>query len=116
MFKVGDIVEAFGFRGAVTDVHDDGTVNVYFGAIRKSENFYSTGHLFRWHKEPSLKLIERPKKKVKKIIERWINVYEDGLAGIVYDSEQRARQSAQGAATYVGVVKLTGEYEVEVDE
>lgn len=66
-FKVGDIVTAFGLKGTVI-LNNLGppypiVVEYETGDL---EYFYTTGHLNSWHKEPSLKLIERPKKKVKK--------------------------------------------------
>lgn len=62
-FRVGDIVEAFGCRGEVTrhDHNTDYPLVVSFGP-KHHEYFTSDGKLWDWHKTPSLKLIERPKK------------------------------------------------------
>ena len=70
MFQIGDIVESHGVIGKIESINDpesdcypivvvfdqDGIINIsYYDLNGKSE---------AWHKEPSLKLIERPKKKV----------------------------------------------------
>jgi hypothetical protein len=68
-FKVGDICMAFGMRCVVEDIDkspSDYPVNVVFEFSEKKESFTPNGRLYGWHKEPSLKLIERPKRKVKK--------------------------------------------------
>lgn len=67
-FQKDDIVEAFGLRGKVIDPapHQHSfPVRVQFedGSI---ESFRADGKLSSNHKIPALKLIERPKKKVKK--------------------------------------------------
>lgn len=66
-FKVGDICEAFGLKCFVIDINKKHNypVKVSFegGYCR---NFLMDGKFEDWHLEPSLKLIERPKKKVKK--------------------------------------------------
>jgi len=56
-----------------------------------------------------------PKRKVKKTIERWINIYSHGKAG---DYCHKTKESAEQGATSEGAiqVKLTGEYEVEEGE
>lgn len=74
IFQVNDVVEAFGCRGVVNDVAalGDYPVTVYFPDGMEDENFTSDGKIFMWHKLPSLKLIERPKKKKK--ITLWIGL------------------------------------------
>lgn len=67
MFEVGDIVESFGVRGKVTKIHNPEEVTcpivVVFDGM--NVNYYTLdGKSEDWHKESSLKLIERPKKKV----------------------------------------------------
>lgn len=66
-FKVGDICEAFGLKCFVIDINikHNYPVKVSFegGHCR---NFLMNGKFEDWQLEPSLKLIERPKKKVKK--------------------------------------------------
>lgn len=113
-FKVGDIVEAFGVRGVVTKVLSNGghPVLVDFERLpgEAEEEFTPDGRLFYWHKEPSLKLIERQKKKVKKTIETWLNIYPDG-----YNSHYHTQEECDNAAmtSRIACVKLSGEYEVE---
>ena len=57
-----------------------------------------------------LDLFPCPKKKVKKTIERWVNIYED-FTSFGHFSEVEA--DAYAAEDRIGCVKLTGEYEVE---
>lgn len=66
-FKVGDKVKAFGCEGIVTKIGPLGEmVTVNFNADSDFiEFFYPDGKLRTWHKEPSLVLVERAKKKVK---------------------------------------------------
>jgi hypothetical protein len=75
-FQVGDKVRAFGLDG---EVIDDGYCNhgaqykilVNFGNYKPS--FTIDGKLYTEHKEPSLILIERPLKKIKKTFWVWVN-------------------------------------------
>lgn len=70
-FKVGDIVEAFGVRGWVTDITKS-FVHVAFNNAA-ADSFFSDGRQRGWHAAPSLKLIERPRKTKK--VKVWVNVY-----------------------------------------
>ena len=67
MFEVGDIVEAYRVRGKVDEIDSDPNnlypVLVWFDSLY-SDCFTLDGKTRSWHKESSLKLIERPKKKV----------------------------------------------------
>lgn len=64
-FKVGDIVEAFGLRGEVTR---SGDLYIYVSFPEgRGAQFLLDGREENWHTEPSLKLISRPSKKVKKV-------------------------------------------------
>jgi len=53
---------------------------------------------------------DQEKKKVTKLIERWTNVYTDGI-GFTYLSENGA--NADAGVDRIACVKLTGTYEVE---
>jgi len=66
-FKVGDKVSAFGVEGEVISLDEKNNypITVEFDDDHLSF-FMIDGRASAWHKEPSLKLIERPKKKVKK--------------------------------------------------
>lgn len=68
MFKVGDIVEWCGVRGVVDDFRYglDYPVSVYFSYQGERVSFTDDGKYPSWSTEPSLKLVERPKKKVTK--------------------------------------------------
>lgn len=67
-FQIGDIVEAFGVRGSVVIPEND-YVKVEFNDVGFVNFFYPDGRYCEWHKEPSLKLIERPKKMVRKEVD-----------------------------------------------
>ena len=57
----------------------------------------------------------RPKRKVKKTIEWWVNVYPGGCLGHGQETKEEADKAAIGSiyGSPVACVKLTGEYEVE---
>lgn len=57
-----------------------------------------------------LQLVERPKKKVKKTVERWA-IITDSSSLVVYMDQKDAERYAKDRG--YSVVKLTGEYEVE---
>lgn len=100
IFKKGDIVEAWGLRGVVIyslpeDSHGilvhfvlSNTLDTSLAPIRSPGdmgtvicyNFMCDGKEKDWHREPTLKLIERPKKKVKKTF--WM------AAGDIKDTER----------------------------
>ena len=120
-FKVGDIVEWQGVRGTVNCNTHYG-VKVLF-ADGNIANFYADGRYFDWHKEPSLKLIERPKKMVKKTMTKWCNIYADG--DVCVHSTRAGAESIAGARRIaciektfewtekVACIEETFEYEIE---
>lgn len=74
-FKVGDIVEAFGLRGEIVGIKTEGffvvsrefCIEVLFNKGTESamrQYFLSDGRKESWHKEESLKFIERPVKEI----------------------------------------------------
>lgn len=65
-FKVGDIVEAWGCQGKVIKMDWAGVQVEFDNCLEKV--FMEDGRYMYWHKEPILKLVERPKAKVKKIL------------------------------------------------
>jgi len=71
MFEVGDEVEAFGCLGLVADIQGSLVKATFCG---NHHWFNIDGTAFHWANEPSLKLIKKAKKKVKKTIEAWIHV------------------------------------------
>lgn len=112
-FRVGDVVEAFGVGGTVTKVEDDHqtfSVRVTFNPGH-CDYFTADGKDKPWHREPSLKLVSRPKKKVMKTIERWVNIWStDSSEGYSYATKERAEENIVGP---IATVKLTGSYESE---
>jgi len=107
-FKVNDIVEAFGVRGVVIEIRGD-LVGVAL-ANRYYVDFHGDGRQKDWHLEPSLKLIERPKKKVTKTVEAWANVYPNGDHGLSLSKESA---DARAGCERIALVKLSGSYECE---
>lgn len=67
-FKVGNIVEVNGVIGKIEYIDHLRVrpIFVTFNEGEHSDEFYINGKYRKWHKEPSLKLIQQPKKKVKK--------------------------------------------------
>lgn len=70
-FKVGDRVKAFGLEGYVIRVlgeEHDYPIEVSYGIEGIIDCFTSNGEYYKYHKEPSLVLIERPKNLIKRKI------------------------------------------------
>jgi len=115
-WKVGDRAKAFGVMGVITCLSTClSTVEeepLWQKDDDKSISYWFTkdGRYASWCKEPSLIFVERPKRKVTKTIERWVNVYLWGT-GITHDTEGKANHFA--GADRIACVKLTGTYEVE---
>ena len=113
-FKPGDLVEWCGARGVVTKLDFDEHLSV---RVKFDDNsvwvFTRDGRACDWHKTPSLVLVSRPKKMVTKTVEKWINIYPKHAGGF-YSDEKNADEYAQ--QNRIACVKLTGEYEVEVDD
>ncbi len=74
-FKIGDIVEAFGLRGEIVGIKTEGffvinsefSIEVLFNKGTESamrQYFLSDGRKESWHKDASLKFIERPVKEI----------------------------------------------------
>lgn len=111
-FEVGDIVEAFGLKGKITNIYDK--------ALYPLEVNFENNHIFgfmidgkyaNWHKEPSLKFISRPKKKVKKSLKGWINIYPENRTGSIYESKEQA--DTIGIHNRIAITTVSIEYEVE---
>lgn len=68
-FQLGDIVSFGGIEGLIETVHQSGIIDVIFTDSSNStfrKDFYLNGTIFQNQTESLLKLISRPKKKVKK--------------------------------------------------
>ncbi len=116
-FRDGDVVNFGGVVGEVTlSESKDYPVKIKNSNGLHLESFTIDGRLYTDHTEPLLKLVSRPKKKVKKTVEVWVNCYSElgfpeGLrGGFVWLSEEQAISAQTGIAT---PVKFVGEYEVE---
>lgn len=124
-FKVGDIVEAFGLRGEVMAIHSRGEfpIEVQYGLKRNGFDYFTRdGKLHNWHNEPSLKLIERPKKKVKVVIHGWMNIYPDDLKTerrvykVFFGSKEDADSTSEASGSIhqrIACIEIKQEIEVE---
>ena len=93
-FQVGDVVEAFGLKGKVTAVKPEGE-SFFLSSDRlgvetlleggRRVYFTHEGKGYPWHKEPSLKLIERPVKEL--TFEDKVKDHNLGYGGYVVNSE-----------------------------
>ena len=99
-FKVGDKVRAFGCEGVVrvVDKHGLYPIKVRFDKRNNDDCFLLDGSYYHWHKEPSLELIERPKKKVK--IEFYRRVKADGSLTEFFYSDCLKRYSPSSINGY----------------
>lgn len=113
-FKVGDIVEWCGARGIVTkfDFGEHLSVRVKFDD-NSVWSFTRDGRACDWHKTPSLFIVSRPKKMVTKTVEAWANVYAHYIPNLF---NYKANAEARASNSRIACVKLTGEYEMEVDD
>jgi len=117
-FEVGDEVEWCGTRGVVLERDDSKTFALIVTFCHRTycTPFTIDGRLCEWHTKPSLILINRPKKKVKKTV--WVNVYKtdarpdgQGFWCNPFDSEEDAKRSANNVA----VEQCVGTYPLEIE-
>jgi len=68
VFEVGDIVEWCGIKGKIVFIYSESTRYPILVRFDNNEEkpFTKDGKYYDWHLEPSLKLIEKAKRKVKK--------------------------------------------------
>lgn len=113
-FQVGDKVSAFGVEGIVTRITDAAffPIKVDFPDDINS-SFTIDGRYLGWHKEPSLKLIERPKKKVKKYKVLFKGTVGGFFvsAGVYSSAEDFVRRNPHSR-----LIQLIKESEIEVEE
>lgn len=112
-FKVGDKVRAFGIDGVVTGTTS--FITVSFPSKEMNFVFLPDGRTREWHNDPSLVLVERPKKKVKK--HGWVNIFGlDAAPGQTFSSrvytscEDAAEAVIRGSTLYK---ILAFDYEIE---
>lgn len=115
-FKVGDKVRAWGIDGVVKPSYMNSSELLVAFDNNKYQYFDQEGKAQSWHKEPTLILVERPKKKIKKTLEVWGCRYVNGglASNDVYKTKLEVEDRIAGSA-YVVPIHLTGTYEVEVD-
>ena len=86
-FKIGDIVQWCGLKGVISSI-EKGLLIVYFEKLCRS--FLPDGRYLTEHIEPSLKLIERPKQKVKKYKILFIDIYDEWkLSSSYYETVEK---------------------------
>lgn len=115
-FQVGDKVSAFGVEGVVTRITDVVLfpIKVDFpDSINTS--FTIDGRYLGWHKEPSLKLIERPKKKGKKYKVLFKNLQYKNQFQVSGD-EYADREDFESRTSGNQFIQLIKESEIEVEE
>jgi len=86
VFELNDRVTAFGIEGVVisVDFAKDYPIKVDF-YNGKYPTFTKDGKLYNWHLEPSLKLIEKAKKKVKKKF--WLSIHNVEIEELRIESQ-----------------------------
>ena len=117
-FKVGDKVRAFGVDGVVDAIHPESNYPVcvkysHPDCLDYGGDFTMDGRYARWHKEPSLVLIERPKRKVKRSKILWFNIYPYGPTGFGHVLKEWADELA--GKDRIACVKVPIEWEEEVE-
>lgn len=87
--------------------------------FRQGKEIYTkTGQYFLGQKqtlfwdEIKFEIPPKPKRKVKKVIEMWVNIYPSG-SSFTYSSERLANVGITEKTDRIACVKLTGEYEVD---
>ena len=111
-WRVGDVVEAFGVRGRVSFIAkltEEYPVTVIF-FNGKHHEFCEDGKFLGWHALPSLRFISREKKKVKKTVTRWVNVFIPETHEAVWRRKEDADTCCKDR---IACVELKGEYEIE---
>ena len=114
MFEVGDKVRAFGVDGVVVSITYSGDypVEVEFTLLdmdKRTDSFDKNGKYMKWHKEPTLVLVEKAKKKVKKYLFAFKDVYG------VWSISQRLYSESE-AASISTLYQRLDQTMVEVEE
>jgi hypothetical protein len=113
-FQVGDRVSWCGVEGVVSQSYGNGVEVTFSGnGCPVVADFFKDGRYRIFHTEPSLKLLERPKKKVKKRETRWVNIYREGVGIVLFLSEKLARKEAQG--DIIACVEVPIEWEQDAE-
>lgn len=114
-FEVGDTVEWCGVIGVIKDIKDkiDYPVKCLF-EDEYTVWFTSDGKYYNWHKEPSLKLIGRPKKKIKKYKVLYKN--DCGIFFVSQNTYSDKEDFKSKSYKTVAFIQLIKESEIEVEE
>lgn len=114
-FEAGDTVSWMGVEGVVNRIDRLGlfSVEVDFHDHSATRVFLSDGKQEPWHKEPSLKLVSKAKKKI--AVQCWVNVYKDNVTKLFNNKEEADNDSYRVAQMYgyrVTTVHLSKEIEI----
>lgn len=121
-FKVGDVVDWCGVRGYIAseDADGDGFLLVMFPTVinemERNAYFEKNGKYRNWHAEPSLKLIESPKKRKK--VKKYQVLYRSrsnyyGLTMTAFESQEQFEQTTKFYSNPPTFIKLLEETMVE---
>ena len=120
-FKVGDIVKCVFYGDEEFELMSDSVSSLFPLAITSDIcghiTFTLSGRVSTSHTHPVLTLVSRPrpKKKVKKVIVGYVNVYDSSSTfGMVHLTEESALSVSNGKNILKAAHKI--EVEVEVDE
>lgn len=117
-FKVGDKAEFGGLFGEViraSNVYCEAYPVRFRDIFGTETSFTIDGKLHKDHTKPLLVLVERPKRKVKKVLSGWVNVYSNKKS-IPYDKKDDADIGAMlSLEKRIACVEVKGEYEVDED-
>lgn len=119
-FREGDIVKCAVLNG-IFKIEEYPTsraypIAIYHAPTARTYTLTINGKLHEDHDFPAITLVSRPKKKIKKKVSVWVNVYKDGvMARDVFFHKPDAQSVAISKynCTYLDTIELTGEYEVE---
>src|SRR5690349_7098733 len=114
-FQIGDEVNVLGLKGKVVCIYGDEVIGKFMTVDLSNgtaKSYTSKGYLPEGgYPEPIVQLVNRPKKKVKKIIERYTILLADGSTYYrIYNSEKELKDQTNHEGL---ILKLTGEVEVE---
>lgn len=109
--QMGDKVQMGEMIGEVTKVQTHWAWVSWNGISEtKTAIFTINGLMFDFHPAPALIIIDRPRKKVKKTLDLWVNIYEWGTETCETKEEAEECACEDAIATKV---HMTGEYWVE---
>lgn len=110
-FQVNDIVKIRGGQAhwVVTDTKSFKNIEYPIATYLQDGSSYT-----RYFSAQDIELVTKAKRKVKKTIEGWVNVYEKMESGsVLFTDESTANCASQLGRKRIACVHMTGSYEVE---